>query len=95
MPVHYLTHEFSPFRGGISLYVEEMARASAACGAETTVWAVGFPKKMSFLLDRLLLLSCIPCFGVVHRELRWYKVVQTVTKCNREELTCPGSAQSP
>jgi len=39
MPVHYLTHEFSPFRGGISLYVEEMARATAANGVETTVWA--------------------------------------------------------
>lgn len=37
--VHVLTHEFAPFRGGIGIYVEETARALAAAGFQTTVWA--------------------------------------------------------
>jgi glycosyltransferase involved in cell wall biosynthesis len=37
--VQLLTHEFSPFTGGIGVYVEETARAAAASGAEVTVWA--------------------------------------------------------
>ena len=40
-PVQFMTHEFQPFTGGIGVYVEEMARATATLGSETTVWAPG------------------------------------------------------
>lgn len=37
--VHVLSHEFSPYRGGIGTYVEETCRAYAACGEGVTLWA--------------------------------------------------------
>ena len=40
--VQLLTHEFSPFTGGIGVYVEETARAAVASGAEVTVWAPAY-----------------------------------------------------
>ncbi|MEY3000445.1 MAG: hypothetical protein RL648_659 [Verrucomicrobiota bacterium] len=42
MPVQIVTHEYRPFRGGIAYYAEELARASAAGGVETEVWAPGY-----------------------------------------------------
>jgi len=38
-PLAVLTHEFFPYRGGIAVYVEEMARAAAATGQKVKVWA--------------------------------------------------------
>jgi phosphatidylinositol alpha-1,6-mannosyltransferase len=38
-PLLLLTHEFSPRRGGIATYAEEMARAAAALGFAVEVWA--------------------------------------------------------
>jgi glycosyltransferase involved in cell wall biosynthesis len=42
-PLAVLTHEFFPYRGGIAVYVEETARAAAALGYKTTVWAPDNP----------------------------------------------------
>jgi len=41
-PVHILTHEFTPFRGGIAVYVEELARALSKLGMKTKVWAPSY-----------------------------------------------------
>lgn len=38
-PIHILTHEFHPRRGGIATVTEEMARAATALGAPVEVWA--------------------------------------------------------
>lgn len=38
-PIHILTHEFHPRRGGIATVAEEMARAATALGATVEVWA--------------------------------------------------------
>ncbi len=38
-PLLVLTHEFFPFKGGIAVYTEEMARAAAALGKTVEVWA--------------------------------------------------------
>lgn len=38
-PIHILTHEFHPRRGGIATVTEEMARAATALGAAVEVWA--------------------------------------------------------
>ncbi len=42
-PIHILTHEFHPRRGGIATVTEEMARAAAALGATVEVWAPAGP----------------------------------------------------
>lgn len=42
-PIHILTHEFHPRRGGIATVTEEMARAAADLGAMVEVWAPAGP----------------------------------------------------
>jgi glycosyltransferase involved in cell wall biosynthesis len=42
-PLLLLTHEFSPRRGGIATYAEEMARAAVALGFAVEVWAPEAP----------------------------------------------------
>ncbi len=42
--VHFPTHEFAPFRGGIAVYIEEMAHACAAGGSRPVVWAPDYGK---------------------------------------------------
>ena len=42
-PIHILTHEFHPRRGGIATVTEEMARAAASAGATVEVWAPAGP----------------------------------------------------
>lgn len=43
VPIHILTHEFHPRRGGIATVTEEMARAAASLGAAAEVWAPAGP----------------------------------------------------
>ena len=43
--VHFLTHEFTPFRGGIGVYIEESARALATAGKAVTVWAPDYGRE--------------------------------------------------
>lgn len=57
-----LTHEFSPFRGGVATYVQEIAAAATRCGIAVEVWAPdrGGPaddEKWGFPVRRL------PCSG--------------------------------
>ena len=42
-PVFLITHEFYPVRGGIAIFSEEIARASATLGHEVEVWAQSAP----------------------------------------------------
>jgi len=42
-PIHILTHEFHPRRGGIATVTEAMARAAAGLGATVEVWAPAAP----------------------------------------------------
>lgn len=42
-PLHIITHEFYPRRGGIATFTEEIARAAAALGAKVEVWAQEAP----------------------------------------------------
>jgi glycosyltransferase involved in cell wall biosynthesis len=42
-PIHILTHEFYPRRGGIATVTEEIALAAAVLGAEVEVWAPASP----------------------------------------------------
>lgn len=42
-PIHILTHEFHPRRGGIATVTEEMARAAASLGSPVEVWAPAGP----------------------------------------------------
>lgn len=55
--IHIPTHEFHPFTGGIGTYVEETARAAAAAGLNTTVWAPGSPgddpERFPFRVNRI------------------------------------------
>lgn len=39
LPIYVLTHEFSPKKGGIATFTEEMARAAVAIGHKVEVWA--------------------------------------------------------
>ncbi len=39
LPIYVLTHEFSPKKGGIATFTEEMARAAVKIGHEVEVWA--------------------------------------------------------
>lgn len=41
-----ITHEFSPRRGGIATYTEEIARAAVQAGHEVEVWAQALPPKI-------------------------------------------------
>ena len=38
-PVAILTHEFYPYKGGIAVYVEELAKAGSKLGFPVEVWA--------------------------------------------------------
>ena len=58
--IHFVTHEFAPFRGGIATYVRETARAAAALGFPVRVIAPDYglahhPTDMSenFPIDRV------------------------------------------
>lgn len=42
MAVQIVTHEYRPYRGGISFYVEELAHACGEEGVRTEVWAPGY-----------------------------------------------------
>ena len=42
-PVFLITHEFYPVRGGIAIFSEEIARASATLGHDVEVWAQSAP----------------------------------------------------
>jgi phosphatidylinositol alpha-1,6-mannosyltransferase len=57
-PLHIITHEFYPRRGGIATFTEEIACAAAVLGAEVEVWAQAAPtgtveKAWPFRLRRL------------------------------------------
>lgn len=75
-PIHILTHEFHPQRGGIASVTEEIARAAAGLGAKVEVWAPAAPagavdKEWPFLLRRLPLRGThnLRCLVVMAREL--------------------------
>jgi len=75
-PIHILTHEFHPHRGGIATVTEEIARAAAGLGATVEVWAPAAPagaveKHWPFLLRRLPLRGThnIRCLLVMARAL--------------------------
>lgn len=44
-PVFLITHEFYPKRGGIAIFTEEIARASASLGYNVEVWAQSAPQQ--------------------------------------------------
>jgi glycosyltransferase involved in cell wall biosynthesis len=75
-PIHILTHEFHPQRGGIATVTEEIARAAAGLGAQVEVWAPAAPagaieKAWPFRLRRLPLRGThnITCLVVMARAL--------------------------
>jgi phosphatidylinositol alpha-1,6-mannosyltransferase len=88
-PIHILTHEFHPQRGGIATVTEEIARAAANLGAKVEVWAPGLApagaieQAWPFRLRRLALkgthdLACLVQLGTElirrRRELRYATV---------------------
>ena len=75
-PIHILTHEFHPQRGGIATVTEEIARAAAGLGAKVEVWAPAAPagaieKDWPFHLRRLPLRGThnFRCLVVMARAL--------------------------
>jgi len=71
-PVYLVTHEFYPKRGGIGVYVEELARAMPGLGLETQVWA---PVHEKLLLRKLPYpVQPLP----IHGNMNWPDRLQTM-----------------
>ena len=43
----WLTHEYSPFRGGAGIYVQEIARAAARLYGQTELWAADYRARLT------------------------------------------------
>lgn len=75
-PIHIITHEFYPQRGGIATFTEEMAGATAGLGHAVELWAPAAPpgiteKTWPFRLRRLCLRGThdVTCQIQLAREL--------------------------